>query len=127
MSIRHATMLSSITRAHMRPTTGRFALAARHFQSSSRPRFPAKNDQDKDSIRPVSDEYSKSGGDQNAAKATEDIAFSPNKTSPEEQHDAASAQQGGVSVEIYVPDVPENERKWVGLTDDAEDRMRTTP
>lgn len=53
---------------------------------------------DKDSINTNADEYSKSAGD-NTSAATEDAAFSTDKTRPEEQHDAAAkeADQQGVS------------------------------
>lgn len=53
---------------------------------------------DKDSINTDATEYSKSAGDGTSA-ATEDAAFSTDKTRPEEQHDAASreADQQGVS------------------------------
>lgn len=53
---------------------------------------------DKDSINTDSNEYSKSAGDASSA-ATEDAAFSTDKTRPEEQHDTAAreAQQQGVS------------------------------
>lgn len=43
---------------------------------------------DKDAVNPTSSEYSKSGGDQQAAH--EDVAFDPETTSPETQHDKAS-------------------------------------
>jgi len=80
-----------------RPSASRFALATRHFQTASQRQFPYKNTQDKDTIKTDSNEYSKSGGDGAAARQTEDIAFNPDKTSPEEQHDAASRKMGGDS------------------------------
>lgn len=43
-----------------------------------------------------SNEYSKSGGDE-AAAATEKAAFDPSKTSPEEEHETARQESGGVS------------------------------
>lgn len=47
---------------------------------------------------PESNEYSKSGGDSTSARATDKAAFDPSKTSPEEEHDTARAETGGVSV-----------------------------
>lgn len=54
---------------------------------------------DKDSINTDANEYSKSGGDASSA-ATEDAAFSSDKTRPEEQQNAADteAKQEGVSI-----------------------------
>jgi hypothetical protein len=50
--------------------------------------YPAKDAQDKDSLKPRSTEYSKSSSDDDAA-ANEDAAFNPNKTRPEEEKSTA--------------------------------------
>lgn len=50
-----------------------------------------KDAQDKDSLKPEPNEYSKSGSDDEAARV-EKTAFDPNKTSPEEQHDSAGRE-----------------------------------
>ncbi|KEQ74550.1 hypothetical protein M436DRAFT_44107 [Aureobasidium namibiae CBS 147.97] len=50
-----------------------------------------KDTQDKDSLKPEPNEYSKSGSDDEAARV-EKTAFDPNKTSPEEQHDSAGRE-----------------------------------
>lgn len=55
----------------------------------------AKDTQDKDSLKPESNEYSKSGSDAQAAQ--DDAAFDPSKTRPEEQENSSEAENGGVS------------------------------
>ncbi|KAF2202935.1 hypothetical protein GQ43DRAFT_439297 [Delitschia confertaspora ATCC 74209] len=52
-----------------------------------------KNTQDKDSLDPSRSEYSQSGTD-DAATATTDAAFNPNKTSPESEKAAADKESG---------------------------------
>lgn len=56
-------------------------LSQPRFLSTTAPRFARKDTQDKDSLKPESNEYSKSGSD--SAAAASDAAFDPNKTSPE--------------------------------------------
>ena len=59
--------------------------------------FLARKDaQDKDSLKPEPNEYSKSGSDDEAARI-EETAFDPNKTSPEEQHASAEGESQKVS------------------------------
>jgi len=70
-------------------------LAARQFQTSSR-QLARKDAQGKDDLKPEPNEYSKSGSDDEAA-AVEKAAFDPSKTSPEEEHNTAGAEAGGVS------------------------------
>lgn len=80
------------------PSTARFssllprATAARRTLTTTTARLATKETQDKDSLKPVSSEYSKSGGDDAAAHS--DAAFDPSTTKPEEQH----AQSGGGGV-----------------------------
>ena len=50
-----------------------------------------KDTQDKDSLKPEPNEYSKSGSDDEAARV-EKAAFDPSKTSPEEEHDTAGRE-----------------------------------
>ncbi|KAF7191321.1 hypothetical protein HII31_07344 [Pseudocercospora fuligena] len=89
---------STMRRSFLHPRIGasRYALATRQYQTTSRRLYAYKDDQDKDSLNPHSTEYSKSGGDQ-AAAATENAAFDPSKTSPEEQHESARQETGGDS------------------------------
>lgn len=93
-------MFTSATRRCLtfrsRPVT-RFATATRQLQVSSRQQYPRKDAQDKDSLAPESNEYSKSGSDAQSA-ATEEAAFSGDKTRPEEQEQHAAKESGGVSV-----------------------------
>lgn len=77
------------------PFTTRHALSTRSFTSTSIRPNDKQNMMDKDSINTDSREYSKTGGDDSTA-ATEDAAFNPNKTSPEEEHATASRESGGV-------------------------------
>jgi len=66
-----------------------------HFQTSSR-YLARKDTMDKDSLKPESNEYSKSGSDSGSA-ATDDAAFNPDKTTPEEEQSTAEGESGGVS------------------------------
>lgn len=59
-----------------------------------------KDSQGKDDLKPEPNEYSKSGSDDDSARIS-DTAFSPDKTSPEEQHDAAEGESKAVS--SYIP------------------------
>ncbi|GAB7328956.1 hypothetical protein MBLNU13_g00826t1 [Cladosporium sp. NU13] len=52
-----------------------------------------KDTQDKDSLKPEPNEYSKSGSD-DAAAAVEGAAFDPNQTRPEEEHARAAKESG---------------------------------
>ncbi|EME89354.1 uncharacterized protein MYCFIDRAFT_123521, partial [Pseudocercospora fijiensis CIRAD86] len=81
---------------HPRIRASRYTLAIRQYQSTSRRQHPYKDSQDKDSLKPHSNEYSKSGGDQ-AAAATESVAFDASKTSPEAQQESARQETGGNS------------------------------
>lgn len=80
--------------------TSRQLVAPRQFQTSTR-QLARKDAQDKDSLKPESNEYSKSGSDAESA-AVEDAAFNPDKTSPEEQHDTAGAESGSGEVSIIM-------------------------
>ena len=53
-----------------------------------------KDTQDKDSLKPEPNEYSKSGSD-DAAAATEKAAFDPSSTRPEEEQNIAGRESGG--------------------------------
>ena len=77
-------------------------ITARGLQASSRSRFPAKDSQDKDSLKPEPNEYSKSASDDKAAAATEEAAFSPNMTRPEEEHDHAGKEASGQDVSVFL-------------------------
>lgn len=60
------------------------------FLSTTAPRFASKDTEDKDTLKPRSNEYSKSGSDDSAAAS--DAAFNPNKTSPESAERTAEAE-----------------------------------
>lgn len=56
-------------------------------------RFARKDTQDKDSLKPEPNEYSKSGSD-DAAAAVEQAAFDPNQTRPETEQATADKESG---------------------------------
>lgn len=58
----------------------------------------AKTTQDKDSLDPQSNEYSKSGSDQAAASSS--AAFDPSSTSPEAAERQAEREDGGNSLKV---------------------------
>ncbi|TKA70245.1 hypothetical protein B0A49_05315 [Cryomyces minteri] len=96
-------MFSTTARRFLSPSLTRstpfrpsLALAPRSFHSSRRALYPSKDSQDKDSVVPKSTEYSKSGSD-DASAATEDAAFDPNTTRPEQEQGQAEAESGGAS------------------------------
>lgn len=70
--------------------TPRAIVSQPRFLSTTAPRFASKDAQDKDSLKPRSNEYSKSGSDDSAAAS--DAAFNPNKTSPEAAERTAEAE-----------------------------------
>jgi len=63
------------------------------FHRSSALGYAYKDDQSKDSLKPQSTEYSKSGSDSEAAETDE--AFDPSKTSPESQQKSQESKKGG--------------------------------
>lgn len=69
----------------------RQSLLSRRFHFTAR-RYPRKDAQDKDSLAPDSNEYSKSAGDDKSAQI-EKTAFDPKQTAPEEQQ-ASAAEEG---------------------------------
>lgn len=66
---------------------------ARLLHSTPTNHLAAKNTQDKDSMNPQSNEYSKSGSDQ--AVASLSAAFDPKSTSPEDAERKAEHEEGG--------------------------------
>jgi len=64
-----------------------------NFHSSAR-LGAYKNDQDKDSLKPRSSEYSKSGSGDDGAAST-DAAFDPSQTKPEDQEKNVEKENGG--------------------------------
>lgn len=76
------------------PRLSQLSVTTRPF-SSSKLYHPRKDSQHKDSINTEATEYSKSGTDDEAAR-TEDTAFNPNITDPQEQEEKAQGE-GGVS------------------------------
>ncbi|OCK80922.1 hypothetical protein K432DRAFT_296693 [Lepidopterella palustris CBS 459.81] len=72
--------------------------------------LPRKDTQDKDSLNPSSNEYSKSGSDD--ASASSDAAFDPSQTSPESEkkisdQESENASKGGPSSLDVSPGNPE--------------------
>ncbi|KAK3074142.1 hypothetical protein LTR53_003672 [Teratosphaeriaceae sp. CCFEE 6253] len=87
-----ATLRRSLARRPAPYSSGHL-IAARPIHVSTR-QLARKDAQDKDSLKPESNEYSKSGSDAESA-AVEDAAFNPDKTSPEEEHAASKSESGG--------------------------------
>ncbi|KAH8722912.1 hypothetical protein GQ44DRAFT_621523 [Phaeosphaeriaceae sp. PMI808] len=82
----------------------RSTIVAPRFVSTTPNLFAQKDAQDKDSLKPRSTEYSKTGSDDAAAHS--DAAFNPNKTSPEEAEATAEREEGGNSLNVS----PSNEK-----------------
>ncbi|KAJ4349498.1 uncharacterized protein N0V89_008114 [Didymosphaeria variabile] len=97
------------------------------FLSTTAPRFASKDTQDKDSLKPRSNEYSKSGSDDAAAHS--DAAFDPNKTSPEAAEQTAEAEgkgEGGESDALNVsPGNPEVSKPRGAQEGGASEGVRT--
>ena len=70
---------------HVRPTPITITRSVRSFSQNAR-QLAAKDAQDKDSLKPEPNEYTKSGSDDEAAVS--DTAFDPSQTSPEQEHDS---------------------------------------
>ncbi|KAM5346620.1 hypothetical protein ACJ41O_009625 [Fusarium nematophilum] len=61
------------------------AVTARPFHTVTGLRAPYKDSQDRETLRPVSNENTKSGRDEQMAGEHADTAFDPNATRPEEE------------------------------------------
>jgi hypothetical protein len=70
----------------------------RPFASTPILRYPYKDDQDRESLKPRAQEYSKSGSDEEVA-ANEEAAFDPSKTRPEQEKEAAGKGNAGNPLE----------------------------
>ncbi|KNG50829.1 hypothetical protein DDE82_000084 [Stemphylium lycopersici] len=81
------------TRAIQRAAIAHAQVIRPRFVSTTPARFAQKDAQDKDSLKPRSTEYAKSGSDDGAAHS--EAAFDPSKTSPEEEEAAAEREAGG--------------------------------
>ncbi len=114
-TLRHATAGSS------RPAA---LIAHRSLLKSTPVRFASKDTQDKDSLKPTSNEYSKSGSDD--AAASSDAAFNPGKTSPEEAEATAEREAGGKDNSLNVSpsneDVSKGTDSKAGKSSNAPDR-----
>jgi hypothetical protein len=84
----HISHPCAIARLSQPPTVGN----ARRFHNHL-PNSASKDSQHKDDLKPRSTEYSKSGSDDDSAKATK-AAFDPGQTSPEEELNAADESSG---------------------------------
>ena len=84
-----------------RPNNTHLVTATRPF-SSTLPTLARKDAQDKDSLKPLPNEYSKSGSD-DAAAATEKAAFDPSSTRPEEEQATAAKESGGDVSFLFLP------------------------
>jgi hypothetical protein len=82
----------SIARPSFLPSITSTSITTRPF-SQTLPTQARKDTQDKDSLKPEPNEYSKSGSD-DAAAATEKAAFDPSSTRPEEEQAMAGRESG---------------------------------
>jgi len=88
-------MLLPTLRRSLLTTRARAPLVVASRPFSKSPLSLARKDtQDKDSLKPEPNEYSKSGSD-DAAAAVEQAAFDPNQTRPEQEQASAEKESGG--------------------------------
>jgi hypothetical protein len=92
------------------------------FLSTTSLRLAQKDAQDKDSLKPRSTEYGKSGSDDGAAHS--DAAFNPSKTSPEEAERTAEHEEGGNSLNASPsnPEISQPNSEGVGGSGGAPDK-----
>ena len=93
-------LLPTLRRSFLTTRGSRAPLVAASRPFSQAPiRLARKDTQDKDSLKPEPNEYSKSGSD-DAAAAVEQAAFDPNQTRPE-QEQATAAKESGSEVSLF--------------------------
>ncbi|USP79614.1 hypothetical protein yc1106_06888 [Curvularia clavata] len=112
------------TRAIQRAAFARSPALGSRFVSTTPARFAQKDAQDKDSLKPRSTEYAKSGSDDGAAHTS--AAFDSSKTSPEEAEVSAEQDAGGKQNSLNVSpgnkDISEPNRPDVGGHGGAPDK-----
>ena len=87
-------LLPTLRRSLLTTRAARAPLVVASRPFSQTPLSLARKDtQDKDSLKPEPNEYSKSGSD-DAAAAVEGAAFDPNQTRPEQEHASAEKESG---------------------------------
>lgn len=74
----------SLFRTIVRTSARTSATTIRPLHTTTRMQMAYKHDQDRESLRPVANENSKSGTDEQMASEHADVAFDPNTTRPEE-------------------------------------------
>ncbi|KAH9884090.1 hypothetical protein F4778DRAFT_764163 [Xylariomycetidae sp. FL2044] len=74
------------------------AATTRTIHQTALLRSPYKDDQDRNSLKPKSQEYAKGSSD-DAVAANEDVAFNPNKTDPDVEKDTAAEGNEGNPLE----------------------------
>ncbi|RFU77185.1 hypothetical protein TARUN_5057 [Trichoderma arundinaceum] len=79
-----ASTIRHLTRTSRRCTIG----VTRPYHASTALRLPYKNSQDRESLKPASNDGTRSARDEDVT-AQEDAAFNPRKTDPETQREAA--------------------------------------
>ncbi|KAL6709967.1 hypothetical protein ACN47E_000752 [Coniothyrium glycines] len=103
----------------------RLVRTAPRFMSTSSIRSAQKDAQDKDSLKPRSTEYSKSGSDDEAAHSS--TAFNPKQTKPEAEEATAESEAGGKDNSLNAspgnPDISQPNDPKVGGTSNAPDRQ----
>jgi hypothetical protein len=90
------TRTSRLAKAHLRTSIHASASASSRNArlspfSTTSAQLAYKDDQDRESLKPRSKEYTRSGNDGDIASEHGDAAFNPDKTSPETEKDTAGA------------------------------------
>jgi len=115
------------TRVLQRATFARTSIIRPRFVSTTPARFAQKDAQDKDSLKPRSTEYSKSGSDDGAAHS--DTAFDPNQTRPETEEATAESEAGGKDNTLNAspgnPDISQPNSPGVGGSGNAPDKKQS--
>ncbi len=102
-------------------------IGLRHHHRTSVLQQPYKDDQDRESLKPRSQEYSKSDGDDKAATHSE-AAFDPNTTDPAKAKDTAAKGGAGNPLEVSPANKdiskPKAGKQGVEGGDDTSDKQR---
>jgi len=107
ISAHKRSLMASTYQHHLRATCPPRTkiVTVRALHTTPRALFPRKDDQDRESLKPESTEYSKSGSDDSAAG--EGAAFDPSKTSPEAETGSSEKAEGKKSPLNVSPGNPE--------------------
>jgi hypothetical protein len=115
------------TRVLQRAAFARSSIVRPRFISSTITRSAQKDSQDKDSLKPRSTEYSKSGSDDGAAHS--DTAFDPNQTKPETEEASVESEAGSKDNSLNAspgnPDISQPNDPNVGGSGNAPEKKQS--